>query len=123
MISGVSGANTYQYLTHLRQSHGAGSLANRLFSKIDGNSDLSTSKEALPAPQSASREEPAAFQSTLLDQLQNRPAGGSGTSTTSEASGAASVVSLMQQAVSKYMQLSPAGALAMTGLAGVLATA
>jgi hypothetical protein len=75
---------------------GSSSAINDLFGKIDTNGDGSLSKDELTA-----------FQSSLTTQLMN------GTTTTdstaNQASGLSTAAALVQQAIGKYMQFSPAG--------------
>jgi Ca2+-binding EF-hand superfamily protein len=74
---------------------GSSSAVDELFNKIDTNGDGSISKDELTA-----------FQSSLTAQLMN---GATSDSTPILANSASSAAALMQQAIGKYMQLTPSG--------------
>lgn len=79
-------------------SQGVSSKTDTLFSKIDTNGDGSLSKEEL-----------AAFRSTTTAQFLNRAGVSGSTTSAGSTSGAAGAAAFIQQALGKYMQLTPAG--------------
>ena len=68
------------------------------------------------------QDELAALQSSLTGLTQNGALNDPNASSTTEESSTAGVTSLIQQAISKYLQLSPAGMVGAAALGGVLAT-
>ncbi len=88
------------------------SMADQLFAQIDTNGDGSISKEEMTA-----------FQSTMAAALQSGAVSSTSNSTATQAAGATSSMSFIQQAISKYLQLTPGGVIGAAGLGGILATA
>ena len=109
----LSGTHHHHFHHHTNASTQAGSstLADQLFAQIDTNGDGSMSKDEL-----------ATFQSAMAASLQSGTGTGASNSTAIQASGATDVMSFIQQAISKYLQLTPGGALGGAGLGIILAT-
>ena len=87
------------------------SSTDQLFGQTDTNGDGLISKDGL-----------AALQSSLTGQPQSGAATDTSTSTSTEASDMSDMTSIVQQAISKYLQLSPAGMVGSAALGGLLAT-
>jgi len=106
------------HLHHLQGSANAStqvdssSTADQLFAQIDTNGDGSISKEEMTA-----------FQSSMAAALQSGAAGSAGDSASTQTAGATGLTSFVQQAISKYLQLTPGGLIGAAGLGGFLATA
>jgi hypothetical protein len=83
-----------------------------IFNEMDANGDGSISKEEMPASQS-----------TTAAALQSGAVGSTGNSTSTQTAGATGLTSFVQQAISKYLQLTPGGLIGAAGLGGFLATA
>ena len=83
-----------------------------IFNKMDANGDGSISKDEMTA-----------FQSTAAAALQTGAAGSTSNSTSTQTAGATGLTSFVQQAISKYLQLTPGGLIGAAGLGGFLATA
>ena len=106
---------------HLHHLHGSAnastqvdssSTADQLFAQIDTNGDCSISKEEMTA-----------FQSTMAAALQSGAVSSTSNSTATQAADASSLTSFIQQAITKYLQLTPGGLIGAAGLGGILAVA
>jgi len=86
-------------------------IADQIFSQVSANGDGGISEDGL-----------AALQSSLTGQPQSGAATDMTTSTSTEASDMSDMTSIVQQAISKYLQLSPAGMVGSAALGGLLAT-
>ncbi len=87
------------------------SLADRIFARIDKNGDGSISKEEM-----------STFQSSMAASLQNNAVSGTDNSTATQTAGGTNLTSFIQQAITKYLQLSSGGLIGAAGLGGILAT-
>jgi Ca2+-binding EF-hand superfamily protein len=83
-----------------------------IFNEMDANGDGSISKDEMTA-----------FQSTAAAAPQSGAAGSTSNSTSTQTAGATGLTSFVQQAISKYLQLTPGGLIGAAGLGGFLATA
>ncbi len=142
MISGIGGVANYQYLSRLRQSQSpinrddiSSAFQTAMLSGLQGTQTQSTTQ---PATQGGA----AAFLMSLFQgggeissaigatgtagstasQQSTAETGSTSASTASQASDTSGIASLMQQAISKYMQLTPAGTVA-AGLSSIFGTA